>query len=61
MAQEKLKDKAMEAFAEDELLIGCDYWNFICQDNDGFNIIMEAYRNASVYLKEAIEYIKGLY
>lgn len=55
------QERVKQFFAEDELLIGCDYWNFICQDNEGFNIIMEAYRNASVYLKDAIEYIKGLY
>lgn len=34
-------------FADDELLIGSDYWNFVCDDIDGYDIIMKEYNEQS--------------
>ncbi len=48
-------------FASDELLIGKDYWDFVCNDNDGFNIIFDQYKKSSHYIKDAIERIKKAY
>lgn len=48
-------------FADDELLIGKDYWNFVCDDPEGFNIVFEQYKASSEYIKEALERIKVLY
>ena len=44
-----------------ELLIGKDYWNFVCDDLEGFNIVFEQYKVSSEYIKEALERIKALY
>lgn len=49
------------AFADDELLIGKDYWNFVCNDKDGFNVVMEQYKVSSIKLQNAIDKIKELY
>lgn len=48
-------------FAEDELLIGKDYWNFVCDDEQGFEIVLNQYRVSSTYIKSALERIKDLY
>lgn len=48
-------------FADEELLIGRDYWNFVCNDKDGFDIIISQYRESSKYIKQSIERIKKLY
>ena len=48
-------------FTEDELLIGKDYWNFLCDDDDGFSIVFEQYKESANYIKEAIKNIRKLY
>lgn len=48
-------------FAKEELLIGCDYWNFVCNDQNGFDIIFDEYKKASKYIKESIDRIRKLY
>lgn len=44
-------------FADEELLIGKDFWNFICDDIDGWKIIKEEYNNYSSILKSSIQHI----
>ena len=48
-------------FDRDELLIGKDYWDFVCNDPDGFNIVFDEYKKASKYLVDALESIKRAY
>ena len=48
-------------FSKKELLIGKDYWNFVCNDKDGFNIIFDQYKKSCIYIKEAINRIRNLY
>lgn len=48
-------------FAEEELLIGKDYWNFVCKDDNGFNIVFNQYKLSAKYLKAALGRIKELY
>lgn len=55
------QERVKQFFAEDELLIGKDYWNFVCDDPEGFNIIFGQYQRSSVYIKEALDRIKTLY
>ena len=55
------QERVKQFFAEDELLIGKDYWNFVCDDPEGFNIVFEQYKKSSEYIKEALERIKVLY
>lgn len=55
------QERVKQFFPEDELLIGKDYWNFVCNDTEGFDVVFEQYRRSSVYIKEALERIKNLY
>ena len=48
-------------FASEELLIGKDYWNFVCNDKDGFDIIFDQYKKSSQYIIDAIDRIKKIY
>lgn len=48
-------------FNKEELLIGKDYWNFVCNDENGFDIIFDQYKKSCVYIKEAITRIRDLY
>ncbi len=55
------QERVQTFFAEEELLIGKDYWNFVCNDPEGYDVIFDQYRNSSEYMKSALERIKGLY
>lgn len=48
-------------FADQELLIGKDYWNFVCKEDNGFEIVFEQYRESAKYIKGALERIKNMY
>lgn len=55
------QERVRQFFAEEELLIGKDYWNFVCNDENGFDIILNQYKISSKYIKDALERIKKLY
>ena len=55
------QERVKQFFAEDELLIGKKYWNFVCDDEDGFNIIYDQYKISSQYILNSLEKIKNLY
>jgi hypothetical protein len=38
------QERVKQFFGEDELLIGRDFWNFICDSNDGNRMVLEAYK-----------------
>lgn len=48
-------------FSEDELLIGKDYWNFVCDDEHGFDVILDEYKKCSHYILDALDRIKMAY
>lgn len=48
-------------FADEELLIGKDYWNFVCNDPDGYEVVADQYAKSAHYLMEAINDIKEIY
>lgn len=48
-------------FDRDELLIGKDYWNFVCNDENGFDIIFDQYKKSSAYIMDSLNRIKEKY
>ena len=48
-------------FSKDELLIGKNYWNFVCNDDNGFNIVFDQYKISSSYIKNALKRIRAIY
>lgn len=55
------QERVQTFFAEEELLIGKAYWNFVCNDPDGYQVIFEQYRSSSEYMRNALVRIKRLY
>lgn len=55
------QERVRQFFAEDELLIGRDYWNFVCSDSDGFNIIFSQYQKSADAIKNSLLKIKEMY
>ena len=55
------QERVKQFFANDELLIGKEYWNFVCDDIDGFNIVFEQYKSSATKIKVALNKIKGMY
>ena len=55
------QQRVRQFFADNELLIGRDFWNFICQDDSGYDWVMEAYRSNVSHISEALDSIKNTY
>ena len=55
------QERVKQFFADDELLIGKDYWNFVCNDSEGFDIIFEQYKESCEQIKVALSKIKEMY
>ena len=48
-------------FSPDELLIGKKYWDFVCNDDRGFEIVFDQYKKSACYIKEALARIRNKY
>ena len=55
------QERVRQFFADDELLIGRDFWNFMCCSNNGYDIVIDEYRKNASVIKNALEHIKGVY
>jgi hypothetical protein len=55
------QERVKQFFAEKELLISKDFWNFICQMSDGYGIILAEYRKNAHLIKDALDSIKRMY
>lgn len=55
------QERVKQFFGSDELLIGRDFWNFICKSNNGYKYVLESYRENAHYIKDALGRIKKAY
>lgn len=53
--------RVLQFFSKDELLIGRDFWNFMCKSKDGYKMISETYKENSHLITDALESIKSVY
>lgn len=53
--------RVRQYFADEELLIGRDFWNFICRDEEGYDTVLDAYRESAPLINDALDTIKSLY
>lgn len=53
--------RVLQFFAQDELLISCDFWNFVCDDPNGYDIVIDEYRKNAHVIVEALYEIKQAY
>ena len=54
------QERVKQFFAEEELLIGKHYWNFVCDDPEGFAIVREQYRKSAAEIKAMVERVKAV-
>ncbi len=55
------QERVRQFFSDDELKIGKDYWNFVCDDEMGFEVVFEQYQKSCCIIREKLNYIKNLY
>jgi len=55
------QQRVRQYFADDELLIGRDYWNFLCCSDEGYETVLAAYRSSAHLIREALSAIKEAY
>ena len=53
--------RVLQFFSKDELCISRDFWNLVCKTNNGFDIVIDEYRNNAHYITEALDRIKDVY
>lgn len=55
------QERVRQFFAEEELLIGRDFWNFICKMADGYEIVIDEYEKNTEYIILALSKVKKAY
>jgi hypothetical protein len=55
------QERVRQFFASEELLIGREFWNFVCQSPDGYETILTAYRENAHLIKECLSSIRETY
>ena len=55
------QERVRQFFAEDELLIGKDFWNFVCQSDHGYGWVIDAYRDSAHHIRSALNSIQATY
>ena len=55
------QERVRQFFADDELLIGKDFWDFVCKSDQGYNIVLEAYKEKAGLIKTSLDSIKKTY
>lgn len=53
--------RVKQFFAKEELLISADFWNLICKDPQGYNIVIDEYQKNASVIVEALNDIKNAY
>lgn len=53
--------RVLQFFANEELCISRNFWNFVCKSECGYDIVIDEYRQQSHLINEALESIKQTY
>jgi len=55
------QERVRQFFSDEELLIGRDFWNFVCKSDEGYDIVLDAYKEKAGLIKSALDSIKQTY
>lgn len=55
------QERVRQFFADEELLIGKDFWDFVCKSDDGYKIVLDAYKEKAGLIKSSLDSIKKTY
>lgn len=53
--------RVLQFFSKEELLIGREFWNFVCCSERGYEIVIDEYKKSSYLIKNALNKIKEVY
>jgi hypothetical protein len=53
--------RVRQFFAENELLIGREFWNFVCKSKTGYDIILDDYKRNAHLIVDALKNVKDAY
>ncbi len=53
--------RVRQFFCEDELLIGKDFWDFVCGSSEGYGVVIDEYKKSAHYILDALNEIKYTY
>ncbi|MGL4981326.1 MAG: TdeIII family type II restriction endonuclease [Treponemataceae bacterium] len=56
-----IQGRVRQFFSDEELLIGKDFWNFICKSEQGYEVVIDEYKKNADIIKSALNNIKGKY
>ena len=56
-----VQQRVLQFFAKDELLISRDFWNFLTQDLDGFNIVQSEFKKQAHQISTVLDKLKSMY
>lgn len=56
-----IQGRVLQYFAFDELLIGREFWNLVCRLANGYEIVMDAYKQHAHLIRESLDQIKRVY
>jgi len=56
-----LQGRVRQFFADEELLIGKDFWDFVCKSDAGYQTVLVAYRENAHMIKSALDDIQSVY
>ena len=55
------QSRVKQYFADDELLIGADFWNFVTQSQSGYDVVLSEYKNSAHFISDALTNIREAY
>lgn len=55
------QERVRQFFADEELMIGRDFWNFVTKMENGYEIVISVYKENAHVLRNALEEIKNTY
>ncbi|MGB3087340.1 MAG: TdeIII family type II restriction endonuclease [Phycisphaerae bacterium] len=55
------QQRVRQFFADDELLIAKDFWNFVCRSEEGYDTVLSAYRESAPLIRQALDSIRATY
>jgi len=55
------QERVRQFFADDELLIGRAFWNFVCKSESGYDTVLSTYRENAHLIKSTLDEIQALY
>lgn len=55
------QERVRQFFADDELLIGREFWNFVCRSDHGYELVLDEYKTHAGAIVDALQRIKESY